>query len=162
MQLLSYIVITVFDSVLLDEEHVCVMSEAAAAMLTCIQYPRFCRQTLETTGLTLQGLLHCHCAATQRCVYVCIIGGGRVDTTGHKSPPLIIRPCCLLPLRAPGSWLHSFVAKPNLRDSLGIASGYRKQGHGKKQMTTQLYTWHIVGWTVKTTQTFFKQKCDLH
>lgn len=51
------------------------MSETAAAMLTCIQYPWLCRQTSETTGLTLQGLPHCHRAATQRRMYVCIMGG---------------------------------------------------------------------------------------
>lgn len=71
------------------------MSETAAAMLTCIQYPWFCRQTSETTGLTLQGLLYCHRAVTQGRGYVCV-WGSRVGTPGLKSPPLIIRPCCLL------------------------------------------------------------------
>lgn len=138
----------------------CIMSETSGAMLTCIQSPWLCRQTSETTGLTLKGLptvtvqLH-------RDACMCVLGGVGVDSAGHKSPALIIRPRWLLPLRAQVSWPDSFVAKSNLRDSLGIASGYRKQGHWKRQTTMQLYTWHIAGWAVKATKTPLKQKCDL-
>lgn len=135
------------------DERACIMSETATAMLTCIQYPWLCRHTSETTGLTLQGLPTVT-MLQHKDVCMCVLWGGRVDTAGHKSPPLIIRPCCLLPLRVPGSWLDSFVAKSNVRDSLGFASGYRKQGHWKRQTAISLFTCHIAGWAAKATQMY--------
>lgn len=122
----------------------CIMSETVAAMLTCIQYPWLCRQTSETTGLTLQGLPIVTVLLNED-VCICVLWGSRIDTAGHNSPSLIIWPRCLLPLWAPGSWLDSYVANSNLRDSLCIASGFRKQGHWKWQMTTKLQTCHIAG-----------------
>ena len=138
----------------------CIMSETVAAMLTCIPYPWLCRQTSETTGLTLQGLPTVTVLLHED-VCMCVLWGVRVDPAHHKSPPLIIWPCCLLFLWAPGSWLDSYVAKSNLRDSLGIASGWRKQGHWKRQTITQLYTCHWAGWAVKATRMSLKQKWDL-
>lgn len=77
--------------------------------------------------------------------------------------PLIIRPRFLLPLQDPGSWLHSFVAKSNLRDSFGIAACYRKQGHRKRQTTTWLYTRHnaLSGYSNKTQLWFEPNEADL-
>lgn len=159
--LLSYIIITIFytDSVLLDEEH---------ASWVRLQTPCWPVYSLHGSVDRLQRQLGWHlrafplspCSYTEMPVCVCW-GGVGVDSAGHKSPALIIRPRWLLPLRAQVSWPDSSVAKSNLRDSLGIASGYRKQGHWKRQTTMQLYTWHIAGWAVKATKTPLKQKCDL-
>lgn len=154
MQHMSHIFINLWcsDPGLLDEEH---------ALWVRLLPPCWPVYSIHGSVDRLQRQLGWHSRAfpVSPCCYteMCVLEGG-----GHKSPPLIIRPRCLLPLQAPGSWLDSFVAKSNLRDRLGIPSGYRKQGHCKRQTTTQLYTWHIAGWAVKATQSSPKQKCDLH
>lgn len=135
------------------------MSETAAAMLTCIQYPWLCKQTSDTTGLILQGFLLSLSCYTEMCVCVCVcVFVKEAVLVLLATNPLLssLGPRCLLPLWAPGSWLDSFVAESNLRDSLGIASGHRKQGHSKRQATTLLYTWDTVDWAVKATQTSLK------
>lgn len=65
------------------------------------------------------------------------------------------------PLQAPSSWLDSFAAKTNLKDSLGTTSGYRKQGQWKWQTTTQMYTGYISDWAVTHAQ-HQPQTKDLH
>lgn len=130
MHLLSYILITVFYSDFLDEEHaswVRLQPPCWPVYSICGSVDRLRRQL----GWHSRAFPLSPCCYTQVCVW-----GVGVDTVGPKSPPFIIRPRCLLPLQDPGSWLDFFVAKSNLRDSLGIASGYRKPGQWKRQMTT--------------------------
>lgn len=125
LQLLSYILIPVFysDLVLFDKEH---------ASWVRLQPPCWPVYSIHGSVERLQRQLGWHSRAfplSPGCyteMHVWVYLGVGVDTAGHRSPPLIIRLRCLLPLRVPGYWLGSFVEKPNLRDSLGIASGYRK------------------------------------
>lgn len=102
-----------------------VSENAAAATLTCTHNAElgrrrdFSHNWVDTPGPSPPSPW---CSA-ETPVSVCVTGG-RANAAGHKSCLLIIRPRCLLPLWAPGSWLDV-----SLRDRLHSASGYGEQGH---------------------------------